>query len=125
MFSFVSKWLSRQTQSGKPERRSAPPRCRLLVERLEDRTVPSTLTVTSSGDSLVSGDGTLRGEIAVAVNGDQIVFDPSLSGSTIHLIYGELLISKDLNIQGLGAGNLAVSGEHNFRVFEIAAGATD
>src|SRR5258707_12214901 len=48
---------------------------RPFLEVLEDRTVLSTLQVTSVGDS---GTGTLRQEIQSAVNGDTIVFDPTV-----------------------------------------------
>src|SRR5262249_19777067 len=42
---------------------------------LEDRTVPSVLTVLNNADS---GDGSLRAMMVVAQSGDTIVFDPSL-----------------------------------------------
>jgi hypothetical protein len=101
-----------------PQRRSFVPR----LEILEDRTVLSTLTVMSAAD-----DGsrvTLRAAISAASSGDTIVFDPSLDGQTITLTSGELAITKNLNIEGLGADNLAVSGQNMFRVFDIAGGAT-
>jgi hypothetical protein len=83
--------------------------------------VPSTLTVTSAADS---GTGTLRYEINVAHSGDTVVFAPNLAGKTITLLYGELGIYKDLTIQGLGAGQLTVSGNRNtWRVFDVHAGA--
>src|SRR5262249_46463146 len=63
-----------------------PPR----LEVLEDRTVLSTLTVTSPADS---GDGSLRAIIAAAQSGDQIDFDQSLQGQTITLTSGQLAIS--------------------------------
>src|SRR6516164_4596961 len=92
---------------------------RLLV--LEDRTLPSTLTVLNNHDS---GDGSLRGVIAQAHDGDQIIFDHSLRGQTITLTSGELAINKDLDIEGLGADQLAVSGNHSSRIFNISGGAT-
>jgi hypothetical protein len=109
-----------------------------MVERLEDRMVPSVFTVTTALDEFDGGtpanpagpDGqlSLREAISAASNGDTIVFDESLSGSTIHLdpAKGELFIDKDLAILGLGADNLAVSGDISMsRVFEVAAGTTD
>jgi hypothetical protein len=108
-----SRWNRRQP----PARRSFLPR--LLV--LEDRTLPSTLTVLTSADS---GAGSLRAAIAAAQSGDQIVFDPGLRGQTITLTSGELAISKDLDIEGLGADLLAVSGNHASRVFNISGGVT-
>src|SRR5262245_54296020 len=76
-------------------------RSRPGLECLERRAVPSTLTVTNLSDS---GAGSLRGQIAAAASGDTIVFDGSLRG-TISLTSGELAISRNLTIQGPGAGN--------------------
>jgi hypothetical protein len=112
-----------------PARRRATARPRL--ELLEDRRLPSTLTVTSIYDNLYSppGDGTLRGEIASAQPGDTIIFAPGLN--TITLSGFELEINKNLTIQGPGAGSLAISGGSGYvlgtyygsRVFQVDAGA--
>jgi hypothetical protein len=91
---------------------------------LEERTVPSTLTVTNNLDTGIVGDGSLRGEITAAASGDTINFDPSLAGQTITLTGGELAISKSLNIEGLGTGQLTVSGNNASRIFDISAGVT-
>src|SRR6516162_5237915 len=98
----------------KAHRTAAFPRRRVMpqIEILEQRTVLSTWTVTSPADS---GDGSLRAIIAQAQDGDQIIFDHSLRGQTITLTSGELAISKDLDIEGLGADQLAVSGNHASR----------
>ena len=100
-------------------RRSAPPRRRPQTHRnpgpqgrsfvprlelLEDRTLPSTLTVLNNADS---GDGSLRAAIIAAQTGDQIVFEQSLQGQTITLTSGELAIAKSLDIEGPGADQLA------------------
>jgi hypothetical protein len=94
------------------------------LEALEDRLVPSTLTVTNNLDTGVSGDGSLRGEIAAANSGDTINFDPSLAGQTITLTGGELAISQSLDIEGLGADQLTISGNNASRIFDISTGAT-
>ena len=91
----------------------------LLV--LEDRTLPSTLTVLNNADH---GDGLLRAAITNAQSGDQIIFDPSLRGQTIALTSGELTIDKSLDLEGLGADQLAVSGNHQSRVFDISGAVT-
>jgi hypothetical protein len=101
-------------RSGLRHRPSCVPR--LLV--LEDRTVPSTLTVMTNADS---GDGSLRATIAAAQSGDQIVFDNSLQGQTITLA-SQLTITKSLDIEGPGADQLAVSGNHASRIFDISGG---
>src|SRR5262249_2932873 len=82
----------RQQTLRKPSRqgRSFVPRLKLL----EDRTVLSTLTVTSPADN---GNGSLRAAIAAAQSGDQIVFDTSLTGRTITLTSGQLALTKSLD----------------------------
>jgi hypothetical protein len=93
------------------------PRLRIL----EDRTVPSTFTVTNLGDS---GDGSLRQAILDANSpaypgADVINFAPGLHG-TIALSGDPLSITDDLTIEGLGADAITVSGTLTSQVFEIA-----
>ena len=92
-------------------------RFRPRLEGLEDRTVLSTLTVTNTLDS---GAGSLRDAIKAAQSGDTIVFAPGLTGQTITLTSGELAISKSLDIEGPGAGLLAISGNDASRVFNVS-----
>jgi len=79
------------------------------------------VTVLNTNDS---GPGSLRDAIAIASSGDTIVFDRSLAGQTITLTSGELAISKNLDIEGLGADNLTISGNNASRVFDISGGVT-
>lgn len=100
----------------RPAKRARPsPAQRMWLELLEDRMLPSTLTVTSL---LAGGPGSLRAEIAAAAAGDTIVLDSSLSGQ-IMLTSGELDITQNLTIQGPGAATLTVSGNNAQRVFHI------
>jgi hypothetical protein len=85
----------------------------VALEALESRQLPSTLTVTSAADD---GPGTLRQTIAVAESGDTIQFSPDL-GRGIGLTSGELQITRSLNIQGPGVGNLGIGS--TARVFDI------
>src|SRR5262249_19811158 len=103
----------------KPARRHAAFRPQL--EALEDRWLPSTLTVTSPKDH---GVGTLRAEIAAANANDVIVISSKLDGQTITLTSGELDITKNLTILGPGAGQLKISGNDSSRVFEVAPNIT-
>jgi len=89
------------------------------LEALEDRWLPSTLTVLSNLDS---GTGSLRAEIAAAANGDTIAFAPALNGQTI-MLASQIVISKSLDIKGLGAAKLTVSGNNASRVFDVQGGA--
>ena len=117
--SWLRKWKSNPGTQGHSHRRPAAPRFRPCLEALEDRWMPSTLTVTNNLDS---GHGSLRYEIARAQNKDTIVFAPSLDGQTITLTSGELdITAKSLTIEGPGANQLTVSGGHGSRVFEVAA----
>jgi hypothetical protein len=118
--SFFS-WLRKRTSTRSTRRhgfqtRPTAPRFRPRLEALEDRWLPSTLTVTNNLDS---GPGSLRAEIAAAQNNDTIVFAPSLAGHTITLTSGELSITKGMTIQGPGASQLTVSGNNASRVFEV------
>jgi hypothetical protein len=119
-------WLSQRMTRG-PQERHAPTRkpnarFRPQPELLERREVLSTLTVTNTLDS---GTGSLRAEIAAAHLGDTIVFAPSLDGQSITLTSGELDITKSLTINGPGAGQLAVSGGNASRVFELDGASTN
>src|SRR5438094_630357 len=108
---------SKSIRPSHPEARGN--RHRLLLEVLEDRTVPS--TVTNLADS---GSGSLRDAIVAAnahPGADTIDFAPGLQG-TIALTSGELLITESVAIHGPGASRLAVSGNDASRVFEIASG---
>ncbi len=88
---------------------------RPCIETLECRTVPS--TVTNLNDV---GSGSLRQAILDTPAGGTVDFQPGLTG-TITLTSGELALDKDLTIAGPGASVITVSGNHAFRVFNIAA----
>ncbi|NEP14921.1 MAG: PEP-CTERM sorting domain-containing protein [Symploca sp. SIO2C1] len=71
------------------------------------------------------GTGSLRQAILDA-NGlggaDEILFYPGLSGGTINLTSGELLITDDLSINGLGADFLGVDAGGFSKVFNVDDG---
>lgn len=80
----------------------------------------ATITVVNANDN---GSGSLRQALADAVDGDTINFDPSLNRATITL-NGELVVGKSVTIDGPGANQLYVNGNHGSRVFHISSGKT-
>ena len=83
--------------------------------------VRKTITVNSTRDAAGTGKMTLRQAIIQAngdLNADQIVFDPSLSGSIV-LNQGELAITHSMLIVGPGANKLTISGNKVSRIFDI------
>ena len=88
---------------------------------------PTVWLVTDDADTQGSAtDVTLRYALSNAQNGDSITFAPTLSGQTITLSssLGTLTISSNVSINGLGAANLAVSGNNAVEVFDVASGVT-
>jgi hypothetical protein len=127
---FFSSWLRNRNCNARAKRATAArpkqTRFRPLLEALEDRSVPSTLTVTNTLDS---GAGSLRADVTAAHKDDTIVFnipksDPGYNASTgvwtITLTSGELLIKPNLSITGPGASQLTISGDNLSRVFELS-----
>ncbi|WP_034937690.1 choice-of-anchor Q domain-containing protein [Gloeocapsa sp. PCC 73106] len=84
--------------------------------------VSETLTVVNNNNS---GPGSLRETIKlanIAPGNNFIEFDPALGGETISLTSGELLITDDLIIRGLGAENLTIAAQGNSGVFILNNG---
>ena len=85
----------------------------------------ATLTVTNTADS---GVGSLRDTIAMADNGSVIQFDAALNGQTITLTSDELVIDKDVTINGPGPDLLTVAKIPTqppyFRIFHVMPGHT-
>jgi hypothetical protein len=86
--------------------------------------VVSTLEDENDGN-FSDGDLSLREAIAIAENNETITFDSNLSGGSVVLSQGELLIDKSLTINGLGAKNLTIDGNKESRIFQIDDGNAD
>ncbi len=86
--------------------------CPVLLWAMSLTLGAATNTVTSTADN---GPGSLRAALASAQDGDTINF--TVTGM-IGLTSGPLSVSRGVTIAGPGAGALAVSGNHSFRVFE-------
>lgn len=76
-------------------------------------------TVTSNADS---GPGTLRNIIGSTVNGDVILFNPSV---TLITLASEIFINKAITISGNGIANTVISGNNITRIFNISSITTD
>ena len=115
-----------------------PLRWSTALERLEDRTLLSALTVNSLADNSIAGDGlvTLR-EAVFAANSDTttdlgqtgddadvITFDAALAGGTITLSGSQLNLTQDVTVAGLGASRLSLSGGNSVKIFSVAGGVT-
>src|SRR5690242_13463324 len=99
-------------QARRPGRRAIRPR----LEWMEDRKLPSTITVTNTADH---GPGSLRSAIVAAAAGDSIQFALGRAANPkITLTTGELLIDKPLTITGPASG-LTIDANSQGRVFHV------
>ncbi len=80
---------------------------------------PTEITVTNLNDS---GDGSLRKALNDIAEGGTISFDPALAGGTIALTSGQLVVNRDVTVDGAGAPGLTVSGNGASRVVQVDAG---
>jgi len=74
---------------------------------MKGRVLLSTITVTNADDS---GAGSLRQAIMDTQDGDSINFDSLMNGANIKLTSGELEISHNITILGLGSNKRSVDG---------------
>jgi hypothetical protein len=125
-------WILRLFQPLKSRQRKqqSKPRDKLFrpsLELLEQRTLLSgnTYTVNALGDS-GAGSGT-SGDIRYCISqadlnaGSTITFASSLSGQSISLAHGQLNLSADMTITGLGPSSLTISGGGLSRVFDVSS----
>jgi len=117
---------------------------RLRLEQLEDRRMLAVLTVQNDLDDTLAnlaGDSqlSLREAVEIANNqglvidgfssgdgGDTIEFVPALSGSTISLTDGELLVTEELSIDATPlSANVTIDAQLQSRIFHITANTVD
>src|SRR5262245_16439149 len=114
-------WIRRLFARTPRTARTAPARRRPRVEALEDRTVPSTFTVSTLLDD--GSAGSLRDAITQAnghAGADAIDF--SVTG-TITLGGSQLpAVTEDLTITGPGATLLTVDAHHASRILKVDGG---
>src|SRR2546422_3326762 len=111
LFSSLFRGMAARPQRTRPRRGCRQP-WRPRLEVLEDRTMPSTLTVLNTLDS---GAGSLRQAILDAAPGDTIAVT---AAGTIAL-NNTLTIDKDLTVSGPGRDRLTVSGQKLIRDFAV------
>ena len=88
-----------------------------LVERVP--VAPPTELVVST--LVNSGEGSLREALALIANGGTITFDPSLSGGSLDLTSGPLVVGKMVTIDG--SPGITIDGGGTDRVLVVNAGA--
>ncbi len=125
----TSRTRSRKTRPA-PSIRRRSRSFRPRLEILEDRTLLSAniYVVNLAGDA-GSGSG-LTGDIRYCITqadqsanaGSTITFDTAITGSTIMLSHGELVISDTMTITGPGASSLTLSGNNASRLFDVVSG---
>ncbi|MHC5542950.1 hypothetical protein ACYOEI_32415, partial [Singulisphaera rosea] len=102
---------------------TVPTRClRPSLDRLEDRTTPSTFYVTNALDSRVPTPGSLRWAIGQANlpqnQGSTVAITPQVQG-TIALRAGELKISSSVTIENDSGHALTIQAGPNSRIFHV------
>jgi hypothetical protein len=118
-----SSWIKRRTSNHAPRGRRSQPlvrRWRPQLEALEDRWLPSPLTVTNtSGSSMATGSLPYWVNYADNHGGGTINFGPSVTG-TINL-NSPLLITANMEIDGPGMARLTISGQNKTEVFCVSS----
>jgi hypothetical protein len=93
---------------------------------LEDRYLPSILTVTTAADNAtMPTPGSLRAVLAAAANGDTINFAPALAGQTIALqgsMFPTLVVTKNVTITSNGVPGIVISGSNAATDFTVSSG---
>jgi hypothetical protein len=82
---------------------------------------PPGLVTTNTDDGSA---GTLRQIVLIATNGETITFAPNLSGQTILLTNGQILLTNYLTIDASALSNgITINGNHGSRIFEVSSNA--
>ncbi|HLX71111.1 MAG TPA: choice-of-anchor Q domain-containing protein [Verrucomicrobiae bacterium] len=88
---------------------------------------PTTINITGAGTGLNqvtvnadAGTGSLRNVIANAPSSSDVTFVPALSGSTIVLTNGQIIVSNSVTIDASALPNgIQISGNHASRIFTV------
>ena len=81
--------------------------------------------IDENDNNVAAGDVSLREALTFAESGSVISFNQALRGNTITLNSGELVVNRDLFINGLGRNDLSISGNNASRVFNVTGGTTN
>lgn len=86
------------------------------VSNTVSQAVTGIFTVTSAANS---GSGSLAETITAASSGSYIVFDSALAGQTVQMPTSEIIVDKDLTIDGAALAGAALQGTSTNRLFYI------
>lgn len=87
--------------------------------RVEIPPAPTAITVSSLDDA---GVGSLRQALTEIANGGVITIDASLANQTLSLTTAQLLVDRDVIINGAPAPGFTISGNNAVRVLQVAGG---
>ncbi len=81
---------------------------------------PTTLVVSNLNDS---GPGSLRATVAIYAPGSTVTFAPNLSGQTITLTTGQIVLTNSMTIDASTLANgIAINGNASSRIFQVNGG---
>lgn len=97
--------------------------CIALLSLLLSPDAQALIIVTNNADS---GPGSLRQAVFEASMTDTITFASTLSGQTILLTSGQIIVDKNLTIDGsVLANSVVINGNANGRIFQFSSGTTN
>ena len=119
-FAYTDRFQYRLVASGK-----TPSEATVTLNLMGTGGISVSTAVDELDTDYTPGDLSLREALFLATldpNKNTITFDPSLSGQTVVLQQGELVIDSNVDIEGPGADQLTIDADGKSRVFSVPTG---